>query len=87
MMLNKTDEMEPWIPEDSIYGQIWFAIKADGYVPETSMDNLVIMVLLHFENELDQYDSDVDYGDEFTIDGCRAFVYDNNGWKEFDYYC
>ena len=50
------------------------------------------MILLHFDcsdnyGEYDEQTGFGGYGKEFTIDGCKQYVEDSGGIKEFDYYC
>ena len=40
------------------------------------------MILLHFDSP----DNHEEYGEEFTIDGCKQYVEDSGGLREFDYY-
>ena len=65
-------------------------IIADGYVPQTSMDNLVSMVILSFDcdDNYGEYDPETGmggYGDEFTLDQCFAYVEASGGWELFDW--
>lgn len=53
------------------------------YKIQTSLENLVYMILLHFDCS-DNYDG---YGNGFTIEGCKQYVEDSGGFAEFDYYC
>lgn len=57
---------------------VW--IRKQGYEPKTTMENLITIIFLHFQN-----DSNLEYGTEFTIEGCKQFVEDSGGLKEFDY--
>ena len=67
-------------------------INEEGYVPKTSMDNLIIMVILHFDcdDNYGEYDAETGfggYGVEFTLDECFRYVEESGGWNEFDYVC
>lgn len=53
-----------------------------GYKIKTTIENLVHMILLHFDNP----DNREEYGEEFTIDGCKQYVEYSGGLREFDYY-
>lgn len=58
-------------------------ITEQGYEPKTSIEQIVHMIILIFDCP-DNYGSE--YGDEFTIDGCKQYVEDSGGIVEFDYY-
>lgn len=63
-----------------------------GYTPETSMENLVHMILLSFDccDNYGKYDPETGcggYGDFFTLEGCKQYVEDSSGFREFDWYC
>ena len=71
--------------------QIEQRIKADGYVPKTTMDNLICMVLLFFDNDdmYGEYDPKTGcggWGDEFDLETMFEYVRESGGWSEFDYY-
>ena len=73
------------------YGDIEKEIKRSGYVPETSMENLIIMAILHFDDpdNYGAYDPETGcggYGNEFTLSEFFRYIYEH-GWEEFDYYC
>ena len=57
-------------------------ISESGYKPETSMENLVLNIILFFDCA-DNYGGE--YGTEFTIEGCKQYVIDSGGFAEFDY--
>ena len=57
-------------------------IMDSGYKIKTTIENLVQMILLHFDSP----DNHEEYGEEFTIDGCKQYVEDSGGLREFDYY-
>lgn len=82
-------------PEEN-YSVYYEAIKqkilADGYKPETSMDNLISMIILHFDcdDNYGEYDEETGlggYGEEFTLEECFRYVEESGGYREFDYYC
>lgn len=72
-------------------------IVTSGYEPETTLENVVVNVILFYEGELD--DEGKEYyavEDErpypknlFAInpEDVAAYVEDMGGFKEFDYYC
>ena len=51
------------------------AIRKDGYVPKTSMNNLVNMVFAYYMEDFE------------SVDDVVQEVYASGGWKEFDYEC
>ena len=55
-----------------------------GYLPKTSMENLITMIFLHFDCP-DNFGLDSEYGGSFSIDGCKLFVEHSGGLQEFDY--
>jgi hypothetical protein len=64
----------------------------DGYEPETTMDNLIKMIILSFdcEDNYGEYDEKTGfggYGEEFTLEECFRYVEESGGYVEFDYYC
>lgn len=66
-------------------------ITESGYKPQTSLENLVAMVILHFESETEDSSSEFfpTYNFETMLinaDGLKEFVETSGGWKEFDYY-
>ena len=69
------------------------AIFADGYEPQTSLENLVMLVFSHYEAYLeDRQIGSYCTGEEITdeqeyIKDVREFVRDDGGWKEYDYEC
>ena len=73
------------------YSDIEKKIKDDGFVPETSMENLIIMSILHFDDpdNYGEYNPETGcggYGNEFTLEEFFRYIYEH-GWEEFDYYC
>lgn len=77
---------------DTYYKDIEQKILADGYEPKTTMDNLIVMIILHFDcdDNYGEYDEETGcggYGDEFTLEECFRYVEEHGGYEEFDYYC
>lgn len=86
------------IPErdwcDMDYMAAW--IKNIGYQPKTSMENLINMILIHYD--YDEFHEERNY---YAIEDNReyphclmvfipdvaTYVDDNGGLEEFDYYC
>ena len=71
----------------SDYEKIEEAIRKSGYVPKTSMDNLITMMMLHFDNpdiEEQGYSRLTDDG-WFNAEECLRYVEDSGGYSEFDY--
>lgn len=67
-------------------------ILANKYTPKTSIENLVSMIILHFDcpDNYGEYDPQTGcggYGNGFTIDECKRYVEDSGGFAEFDYEC
>jgi hypothetical protein len=74
------------------YKDIENKILDDGYEPETTMDNLIKMIVLSFdcEDNYGEYDEKTGfggYGEEFTLEECFRYVEESGGYREFDYYC
>lgn len=74
------------------YKDIEKKIIEDGYKPETSMDNLISMIILHFDcddnyGEFDEETGTGGYGEEFTLEECFRYVAESGGYAEFDYEC
>lgn len=92
---SKRDAYSAGSPEANFslyYGDLEKLIIKDGYTPKTTMENLVSMVILHFDSadNYGEYDPESGfggYGDEFTLDECVRYVSESGGWAEFDYYC
>lgn len=67
-------------------------VREEGYEPKTNIENLVHMIIAHFDNpdHYGEYDAETGcggYGDEFTIEECKRYVEESGGFKEFDYFC
>lgn len=74
------------------YKDIEQKILADGYAPKTTMDNLISMIILHFDcdDNYGEYDEETGcggFGDEFALKECFRYVEESGGYAEFDYYC
>lgn len=74
------------------YKDIEKKIIADGYNPKTTMDNLIVMIILSFDcdDNYGEYDEETGfggYGEEFTLEECFRYVEESGGYAEFDYYC
>lgn len=82
-------------PEDNYkkyYKDIEKKILSDGYKPKTTMDNLITMIILHFDcdDNYGDYDEETGmggYGNEFTLEECFRYVEESGGYTEFDYEC
>lgn len=79
---------------DYDYVAAW--IKGTGYEPKTTIENLVEMVVAHYDLELedsnrtfytDIKESENQNGWMISIKDVSCFVEDNGGLEEFDYYC
>lgn len=74
------------------YKDIESKIRDDGYVPVTTMDNLISMIILSFDcdDNYGKYDEETGfggYGEEFTLEECFRYIEESGGYREFDYYC
>ena len=74
------------------YKDIEKKIITDGYKPETTMDNLISMIVLSFDcddnyGEYNEESGMGGYGDKFTLEECFRYVEESGGYEEFDYYC
>ena len=72
------------------YSAIEKRILEDGYEPETSMENLISMIVLMFDcddnyGEFDTESGCGGYGDEFTLEECFRYIEENGGYEAFDY--
>lgn len=85
---------EPDIPEEKKCDcdRIADWIKEKDYKPKTTIENLVQMIIAHFDSPDHYGEYDVEtvcggYGDEFTVEECKRYVEESGGFKEFDYFC
>lgn len=67
-------------------------VREKGYKPETTIENLVQMIIAHFDSpdHYGEYDAETGcggYGDEFTVEECKRYVEESGGLREFDYFC
>ena len=67
-------------------------IKEKDYKPKTTIENLVQMIITHFDSpdHYGKYDTETGcggYGKEFTVEECKRYVEESGGFKEFDYFC
>ena len=63
------------------YDYLAYEIRKSGYVPKTSMENLITMIFLHAE-------SDVENGTEIDMDNSydiMEWVEESGGLESFDY--
>ena len=72
------------------YSDIEKKINDDGYVPETSIEHLIGMIVLAFDcdDNYGEYDESTGfggYGDKFTLNECFRYIEDSGGYREFDY--
>ena len=72
------------------YKKIEKKIIEDGYKPKTSMENLISMIILHFDcdDNYGEYDEETGmggYGEEFTLEECFRYIEEFGGYSEFDY--
>lgn len=77
---------------EAYYKDIEKKIIADGYKPKTTMDNLIVMIILAFDcdDNYGEYDEETGfggYGEEFTLEECFRYIEESGGYAEFDYYC
>lgn len=73
------------------YSYIEKKIIADGYVPKTSMENLIKMIILYFDcddnyGEFDAESGCGGYGNGFTLKECFQYIKDGGGYETFDFY-
>lgn len=75
---------EKWCDYD--YMAAW--IREQGYEPKTDIENLITMILLYYEYEIEDGESDYDTEngkfDGTYIEAVQTYVQDN-GLAEFDY--
>jgi hypothetical protein len=70
-----TYPQEKWCAYDHMAA--W--IRGKGYEPQTSMENLIDMIFLHYDGECEEQEK------EFSIEDCMEFVKASGGIKIFDY--
>ena len=73
------------------YSDIEKKIIADGYIPKTSIENLIKMIILYFDcddnyGEFDAVSGCGGYGDGFTLEGCFQYIEDGGGYETFEFY-
>ena len=66
-------------------------ITSKKYEPKTTMEHLVLMIILSFDcddnyGEYDEESGCGGYGEEFTLEECKRYVEESGGLREFDYY-
>lgn len=80
---------EKWCDMD--YMANW--IKGTGYIPKTSLENLIIMIFMGYEEELKEYNKEFytditesENGLMVSIEDVSCYVSDCGGLSEFDFY-
>ena len=73
------------------YNDIEEKIIKDGYKPNTTIENLITMIVLSFDcdDNYGEYDEETGfggYGEHFTLEECFRYVEECGGYAEFDYY-
>ena len=66
---------EKWCTYDEM--AVW--IRSKGYEPQTTMENLITMMFLHYDGECEEQEK------EFSIEDCMEFVECSGGIEMFDY--
>lgn len=74
------DELYLRYPADEL--KEW--LESVGYIPKTSIDNLMCMIFLHFECELEGYDEYFTNDDVPYMERVIEYV-KSSGISEFDY--
>lgn len=92
MMIFVNCVCNPELTYETYYEDIENKIIADGYIPETSMENLIKMIILYFDcddnyGEYDEATGMGGYGEEFTLEECFRYIEESGGYAEFDYEC
>ncbi len=54
-------------------------IRNEGYEPQTTMNNLIDIIFLHYEGECEEMDK------EFDVEECIEYVMASGGIEMFDY--
>lgn len=81
---------EPEINFQKYYKDIERKIMSDGYVPRTSMENLIKNLVLIFDCDDNYGEHNPEtgcggYGNYFTLDECFRYIKESGGYEEFDY--
>ena len=81
---------DPATNYETYYSDIEKQINADRYIPETSMENLISMIILSFDcdDNYGEYDAETGfggYGEAFTLEECFRYVKESGGYREFDW--
>lgn len=66
-------------------------IISEGYIPKTSIENLVERIILCFDcvDNYGEYNPETGfggYGNCYALECCMNYVEDNGGFAAFDYY-
>lgn len=79
-------------PEEKMcdYDKMAVWIRGRGYEPKTSMENLITMIFIYYEEEIGTHVSDYDtesgnFDGSYT-EACQAYVEDSGGLASFDYW-
>lgn len=85
---------DPHLPRKKWCDYDWLAkwIVDSGYKTKTTIENLVHMIILHFDccDNYGDFDANTGcggYGEGFSINECKRYVAESGGFSEFDYYC
>lgn len=92
MTINVICKADPENNYNKYFQDIANRIINSGYKVKTTLENLITMIVLHFDcdDNYGKYDPETGcggYGDEFTLDKCFEYVEHSGGFSEFDYYC
>ena len=65
-------------------------IMESGYKPKIGVENLAIMIMVHFDcpdnfGAFDPATGSGGYGENYTLEECKRYVKDSGGFSEFDY--
>ena len=73
----------------SDYEKIEEDIKQRGYIPKTSMENVINMVFAYFDvPEIEELGYERFNEDGFlNVNECIQYVEESGGYSEFDFYC
>jgi hypothetical protein len=72
---------EKWCDMDHVANYI----SGQGYEPKTSIENLVVMVILHFDREIEDDSVYLENG-MINIPNLSALVEESGGLRAFDYW-